>query len=157
MPEDPEEALKLEITGEMTALMRIVNEAKLLLTSVSTEPSSIELSAAGKLVHDFYNGVERIFERVATRLGPGLPSGEGWHTLLLRSMEMEAQGIRPPVIDHELALQLVDYLRFRHLFRHSYGYELQWEKLRPLVQALEETLSTLRLQIGTFIEQRSGQ
>lgn len=152
MPEDPKEALKLEITDELRNLGRIVEESKRLLQKLPTEPTFIEISAAGKLVHDFYNGVERIFEGIAVRLGPGLPVGPGWHTLLLRSMESHAEGIRPPVINHELALRLVDYLRFRHLFRHSYGYDLEWDKLQPLVQRLEETLTRLREQIEHFIE-----
>lgn len=152
MPEDPKEALKLEIAGELTNLARIIDESKLLLQKLLPEPTSIELRAAGSLVHDFYNGVERIFERIAVRLGPGLPAGPGWHTLLLRSMESDVEGIRPAVIDHQLALRLVDYLRFRHLFRHSYGYELEWDKLQPLVERFEETLGRLRQQLEQFLK-----
>ncbi|MCS7253234.1 MAG: hypothetical protein RMK18_05965 [Armatimonadota bacterium] len=39
-------------------------------------------------------------------------------------------------IEHESALLLPEYPMFRHLFRHPYGYELQWEKLRPLAEQL---------------------
>jgi len=67
-------------------------------------------------------------------------------------MDSEAKGIRAAVIDHELASRLVDYLRFRHLFRHSYGYELQWRKLQPLIQGLEETLELLRSQLAQFTD-----
>lgn len=152
MPEDPKEALKMDIADELTNLGRIVDHAKLLLQRLPPEPTFIEIDAAGKLIHDFYNGVERIFERIAVRLGPGLPTGPGWHTLLLRGMESGVEGIRPAVIDHELALQLVDYLRFRHLFRHTYGYELQWGKLQPLIEGLEATLTRLRQQIMQFVK-----
>lgn len=118
---------------------------KLLLQKAPGEPRSVEITAGGKLLHDFYNGIERIFERIAQRLAQGLPvAGSGWHTVLLRSMETPAQGTRPAVIDHGLALRLLDYLRFRHFFRRSYGYELQWQKLRPLVEELEDTLTMLR-------------
>lgn len=151
MPEDPKAALKMDIADELTNLDRIVNHAKLLLQRLPPEPTFVEIDAAGKLVHDFYNGVERIFERIAVRLGPGLPVGPGWHTLLLRSMESGVEGIRPAVIDHELALHLLDYLRFRHLFRHTYGYELQWGKLHPLIEGLETTLIRLRQQLMRFI------
>jgi predicted nucleotidyltransferase len=152
MPEDPKAALKVQIEGELISLARLVVEGKLLSQGLSSEPGFMEISAAGKVVHDFYTGVERIFERISITLGPGLPAASaGWHTLLLRTMETAAQGIRPAVIDHRLALRLLDYLRFRHLFRHSYGYELQWAKLRPLVDGLEDTLVTLRQQIEQFI------
>jgi predicted nucleotidyltransferase len=152
MPEDPKEALKMEIGDELVNLDRIINQAKLLLEDIQLEPSFIEINAAGKLVHDFYSGVERIFERIAARLGPGVPGGPGGHTLLLRAMESSAEGIRPAVIDHELALRLLDYLRFRHLFRHTYGYELQWDKLSPLIESLEGTLTRLREQVKQAIQ-----
>ncbi len=150
-PESPSLGLKEEITTELTNLTRIVKEANA-ISSTHAEPTSIEIRAAGSIIHDFYCGVERIFERIAVRLGPGLPSAESWHTLLLRSMESEAKGIRVAVIDHELGSRLVDYLRFRHLFRHSYGYELQWRKLQPLIQGLEETLELLRSQLAQFTD-----
>jgi hypothetical protein len=39
MPEDPKEALKLEITDELTNLGRIVEESKALLQKLPTEPT----------------------------------------------------------------------------------------------------------------------
>lgn len=156
MPEDPKEALKLDIADELTNLGRIVEEAKAFLQDVPAAPTTRDMRAAGSMVHDFYSGVERIFERIAVRLGPGLPAGPGWHILLLRSMESDVEGIRPAVIDHQLALQLVDYLRFRHLFRHTYGYELEWDKLQPLVERFEDTLARLRQQLEQFINKLSA-
>lgn len=151
MPEDPVKALKLEIENELATLERLVHEASELLRDVPEEPRTRDVRAAGSIVHDFYNGVERIFERIAVRLGPGLPTGPGWHMLLLRSMESAAEGYRPAVIDHALALRLIEYLSFRHLFRHSYGYELLWPKLRPLIEGMAGTLSELRAQLGRFL------
>jgi predicted nucleotidyltransferase len=151
MPEEPKAALKQEITDELANLDRLVGQVRVLLQQVPPVPTFLEINAAGKLVHDFYNGVERLFERIAVRLGPGLPPGPGGHTLLLRGMESAVEGIRPAVIDHALALRLLDYLRFRHLFRHTYGYELQWAKLRPLVEGLAETFAELRQQLERFL------
>lgn len=151
MPEDPKDALKIEIADQFASLGRIVEEAKAVLKDMASEPTTRDLRAAGSIIHDFYSGVERIFERIAVRLGPGVPIGEGWHTLLLRTMESDAEGFRPAVIDHELGLRLVDYLRFRHLFRHSYGYELQWDKLHPLLTRLEDTFEMLQRQVDLLV------
>lgn len=151
-PEDPREVLKKAIADELINLDRIVAEGKFLLQKLPQEPTSIEIRAAGSMIHDFYNGVERIFERIAVYLGPGLPAGASWHTWLLRSMESEVEGVRPAVIDHKLALRLLDYLRFRHLFRHTYGYELEWDKLHLLLERLEEILTLLRQRIEQFIQ-----
>lgn len=151
MSDNPKEALIMDIKDELTSLERIVGQAKTLLQTLPPEPAFIEISAAGKLAHDFYSGAERIFERIAMRLGPGVPTGSGWHILLLRSLEREAEGVRPAVITHELALRLVDYLGFRHVFRHSYGYELQWHRFRHLIEGLEETQTQLRKQLEPFM------
>lgn|SRR2546425_1224771 len=155
MPQDaeanPRVALKEEIALELNNLERLVDEAKVVRGNLSGEPSSVELRAFGSMVHDFYTSCERIFERIAVYLGPGLPVGETWHILLLRSMESEIEGTRPALLDHKLALRLLDYLRFRHLFRHTYGYELEWDKLQVLVERLEETLTSLREQLDQFL------
>jgi predicted nucleotidyltransferase len=152
MPENTIEALKIEIADQFANLRRIVEEGDVIINDTPLEPSIRDLRAAGSVIHDSYGGVERVFERIAIRLGPGIPTGESWHTLLLRSMESAAEGFRASVIDHQLGLRLVDYLRFRHLFRHSYGYELQWDKLRPLLADLEETFHSLRDQVERFLE-----
>ena len=149
--EDSKAALKNEIVLELNNLQRLVDESKALLSGLLAGPSSVELRALGSIVHDFYTACERIFERVAVYLGPGLPVGDNWHVSLLRSMESEIEGTRPAVIEHQLALRLHDYLRFRHLFRHTYGYELEWDKLQALVERLETTRTTLGQQLDKFV------
>lgn len=149
--EDSKAALKNEIALELNNLQRLVDEAKALCNHLSAEPSSVELRALGSMVHDFYTACERIFERVAVYLGPGLPAGENWHITLLRSMESEIEGKRPAVLEHKLAARLLDYLRFRHLFRHTYGYELEWDKLQALVERLETTKTLLGQQLDKFV------
>jgi predicted nucleotidyltransferase len=150
-PQDSGAALKSEIAFELKNLQRLVDESKALLNTLSGDPSSVELRAFGSIVHDFYTASERIFERIAVYLGPGLPAGENWHPSLLRSMESDIEGKRPAVLEHHLALRLADYLRFRHLFRHTYGYELEWDKLHPLVRRLETTKTSLEQQLDKFV------
>lgn len=149
--EDSLGALKDEIAIEMLNLERLVKECQALMASVDTAPSSVELRAFGSILHDFYTACERIFERVAVYLGHGQPTGDNSHITLLRLMELNIEGSRPAVFDHEFAARLHEYLRFRHLFRHTYGYELDWEKLQPLVERLEMSRTELDQQLNRFI------
>lgn len=150
-PEDSNAALKNEIALELHNLQRLVEESRAIFGSLSGDPSSVELRALGSIVHDFYTACERIFERVAVYLGPGLPVSDSRHISLLRSMEVQIEGKRPAVLEHKLAARLLDYLRFRHLFRHTYGYELEWGKLHTLVEGLETTKTSLGKQLDNFV------
>ena len=159
MPEEPLEALRLEVEAEIHDLERLVQRVERSLKDTSAEPSEIEVQGIAKYVHDFYNGVERIFERIATRVDHDLPPGPGWHTLLLRRMTLPFATARPAVIDRSLEVTLVEYLRFRHLFRHTYGYDLDWERVRALSRALPGVADGLRKQLSTFLSalQEQGQ
>jgi predicted nucleotidyltransferase len=147
MPEDPKERLKVQIQEELAGMERVVQAAERFLAAGPEQPSELELAGLGKYVHDFYSGAERIWERISVALEEGLPRGERWHVELLEQMQREVEGRRPAVVDPALAAQLLKYLGFRHRFRHIYGEELEWDKLRPLVEGLAETLGALQEQV----------
>ncbi|MBI1927299.1 nucleotidyltransferase domain-containing protein [Candidatus Poribacteria bacterium] len=153
MPVKPIDRLKEQIKLELGNLSRVTQELDdFLKQSSDRQPNTIEVSGIGGHLHNFYMGVERIFERIAVTLDGGLPTGESWHTLLLQQMEIEYPGTRPAVIDHSLALRLLDYLRFRHLYRNTYGYELLWEKCCPLAENLLGTLEIFQEQLSRFFD-----
>ncbi|HID62855.1 MAG TPA: hypothetical protein EYP49_08990 [Anaerolineae bacterium] len=115
------------------------------------------MQGGAKYLHDFYNGTERIFERVAVRVDGDLPAGPNRHTLLLRRMGQPFGSRRPAVIDQALENKLANYLRFRHLFRHTYGYDLEWKRVRELGQALPGVLETIKTQLAAFLSTLAAQ
>jgi len=151
MPSDPHEALQQEIQLELDNLTRLVQSTQALLARLPAQPNEDEIRSIGSRLQDFYSGVERIFERIAVRLDGDLPAGPSWHTYLLRRMTSPWAEVRPAVIDRALATRLLDYLRFRHLFRHTYGFDLEWEKCQPLAEGMAETLEALRAQLMAFL------
>lgn len=151
IPDDPIEALAFEIKEELRNLERTVERLTKFLQNAPAHPDEMQIQGAGKHLHDFYNGAERIFERIAVRIDGDVPEGHNWHTLLLQRMGYPFGSHRPEVIDHELEEELSEYLRFRHFFRHTYGYDLRWERVRELSLALPNILDILKNQIETFI------
>lgn len=141
--------LRADIDREVRNLERLTREMDEILSG-TPEGSVVKVRAAGSVLHDFYTGVEKIFRRIATRVDQDLPTGEDWHIQLLQRMAVAVEGIRPRVIDESLERALEEYLRFRHLFRNIYGFELKWERCRPLVEGLHEVLDNLEAQIGEF-------
>lgn len=83
-----------------------------------------------------------------------LPKGEGWHTKLLLQMAKPIEGIREAVIAGDLLQNLKEYLRFRHLFIHVYGFELDWNRFKNLCVELENILNELKTEIDAFEEFR---
>lgn len=150
MPDDPHLALKAIIEDELVALGRVTQEMEDLLASCAKLPTRAELRAVASMLHEFYNGVERILERIAVGLGEGVPQGSYWHTDLLAQMATAQEGIRPAVIDEALRARLKEYLDFRHFFRHAYGYTLEWSQLRWKAELLSATLTMLRDQVHIF-------
>lgn len=157
MPAEPLEALAFEIENELGHLERIVGRLVGFLERAPLEPDEVEVQGGAKYLHDFYNGIERIFERIAVRVEDDLPAGYNWHTLLLQRMGQPFGSRRPAVIDRALENELANYLRFRHLFRHTYGYDLEWKRVLELGQALPGVLEAIKTQLAAFLSTLAAQ
>ncbi len=48
--------------------------------------------------------------------------------------------------------ELKEYMRFRHLFRHIYGFELRWERFRDIFLRLDYTFKKLKSEIEKAME-----
>ncbi len=113
--------LAAEIESELEALAALGEEFA--DTPRGNEVHSVR--ARGSILHDFYNGVERVLLRIARELNGGVPRGEQWHRDLIGDMALTIPGLRSAVIDDDLAVVLGEYLRFRHVFpkclRRAFG------------------------------------
>ncbi len=123
----------------------------LLVQCRTTAPTEIELSALAALLHSFYTGVENIFKRVTVELDGEPVRGDSWHRELLLRMKMPTPH-RPALLSEELHDTLNEYLRFRHVFRNAYSFDLDWQKMSPLVLRLEETFKMLELALNIFVK-----
>ena len=63
----------------------------------------------------------------------------------------EGRNIRPSIISKELAEELDEYRRFRHMFRHAYSSELRWPKMEPLANGIDSLTTTLTKNLSEFI------
>jgi hypothetical protein len=144
-------ALKKEIEIELRNLERLTKEMEEITERSADKLDFIETRAAGSILHDFYCGVEKIFERISVHMEGGLPRGEDWHTELLLQMARSTEGIRDAVISTDLLEKFKEYLRFRHLFRHIYGFELKWERFKDLSLSLSTILSRFKDDLEGFL------
>ncbi|MFB3040636.1 MAG: hypothetical protein ACE1ZS_02370 [Candidatus Poribacteria bacterium] len=74
-----------------------------------------------------------------------------WHKDLLTQMIRTTQK-RMSVISVETGDKLDGYLGFRHFYRHSYSYFLEWSQLEKLVRPLAKVWAQVKAELHTFLE-----
>ena len=83
-----------------------------------------------------------------------MPQSKFWHRRLLDQMA-EPLEIRRAVIARSTRDALRPYLAFRHFFRHTYAFQLDWSEMSPLVKVCERVLSLLEADLDVFIAARA--
>lgn len=137
--------------AEREQLRRLLTGIQPLLAKCrDTIPNEIELSALAATLHSFYTGVENIFKRVDVELDDRRVSGETWHRDLLLRMKARTTD-HPALLSNALHDLLLEYLRFRHVFRSAYSFDLDWRKMSPLVLKVEETFHQLEAALDVFL------
>jgi hypothetical protein len=145
------DGLRADIRRELRDLERVLEQTKEVLAHEEW-PDLAFNRTLGSLLHDFYTGVEKIFQRITLEMEGSLPAGPDWHIQLLRRMSTPIDQVRPAVLDDELAQRLGEYLRFRHVFRVVYGFELSRDRLQELAANLYKVFTSLDAQLGRFVE-----
>ncbi|UCH98276.1 MAG: antitoxin [Candidatus Aminicenantes bacterium] len=142
-----------DIKFELEKLLSLKDDMEELKSNFGDKkPDKFDCSAAGYLLHNFYNGAENIFKDIASVFGNRVDKEE-WHSTLLKRMLLEIEDVRPKVISIDLYKKLLDYKNFRHFFRHAYLFELDWGKMKGLVDDFEKTIEKLDMEMGKFIKE----
>ena len=145
--------LRTEIEAILGDLERVVEEIERLLRDLgSSEPIYKDRAAMGAFLHNFYNGIENVLKRIAEEIDQSVPSGSEWHRALLRRMAKGVEGLRPAVLKAETVEKLLPYLGFRHFFRHSYTFEIDWEKVKPLAVNARAVLEVFKDDLKRFLD-----
>lgn len=87
-------------------------------------------------IHHIYTAFEQALLRIARTFDRTSYTGGEWHRDLIRAMAVEVPEVRPPVLSASLLRTVDEYRGFRHIVRHGYDYELDWQRMKPLVQRL---------------------
>lgn len=148
------ESIKDKIAFELESIEREMLATERLFAKLRRfDPDNVEIRAAASTLHAFYNGVENIFSAIARQIDGLFPGDDRWHLSLLRSMS-ELSGKRQSVVTEPLRKSLEKYLAFRHFYRHSYGFVLDWKQIKPLCDDLHETYTRFKNEISNFLGSR---
>lgn len=146
------ERIKSQIQFQIQQIDKLLKMySQLLKECREKEPDLVEITAIASVLHSFYNGLENIFEIIAKRIDNGIVQGEQWHKRLLSEM-VSKNNNRSAVISNDLKDKLIEYMGFRHFFRHSYSFFLDWDELKKLVLPLEEVWKQAKEEIEVFLD-----
>ena len=59
---------------------------------------------------------------------------------------------RKQILSNESQKKLEEYLKFRHFVRHSYGFQLEWERMEDLINEIKIFWEIIKKDINNFIE-----
>ncbi len=145
--------LRNQVEIELESLEKLLAEKDELqnLLLENTGKDKFYLRAAGSLLQDFYTGIEEILKVIIREMDGSLPASPDWHKKLLQLASKEVEPLRPAIITRDIVEDLHEYLRFRHLFRNLYGFNLKGGKLSPLLDKLDIIWEQFNKDIKIFL------
>ena len=148
------ELLKADIRDEMGKIKRLYQEFVPMEEKLNLSEDNItnyDKVVIGYFMHNFYNGCENIFRTIARFFENDL-SADSWHKDLLRRMTFEIEGFRPRVISEQLYLLLDDFRGFKHKFRYTYSFELDWEREKVVARKFTKTWELMQDEMQLLIQ-----
>ncbi len=147
-----------EAVGELDQVMARVERA-----SRAAKPgyadADLYVDAVALNLHDFYTGLERIFRMIGSTVDKSTPASAGWHRDLLDQMCLDLPGLRPRVLSEATCASLGEFLRFRHVVRNVYTFQLDGERVLQLGQRARALFHDVAAELRAFADylQDSGQ
>ena len=125
--------LRTDLQVERTKLAVLV-ESLAALQRAWDVPEGLQerCDAAALRLQSLYTGIERCFVQIVRVLNGGPPDGADWHRRLLDRMTVPTE-VRPALLDALTAKGLAELMRFRHVVRHLYAYELEPDQVQRLL------------------------
>ena len=104
-----------------------------------------EQAAIAALVMNAYSGIENILKQMLIFDKLDVHDSPEWHEKILQ--KAGEIGILPP----ELFQMLSRYLSFRNFFIYSYIFNINWEDLKALVDAIRDLLLKLKSEVDEYL------
>lgn len=115
------------------------------------ESDVARLESLALQVHNLYCAFEDLAKLVADAFENRVGDRERWHERLMARMTVEIKGVRPRLFSEKSRGFLQELRGFRHVVRHSYGRDIDVEKMRMLLKNAEQLEDVYESDVRTFL------
>lgn len=136
-------SVKEKVHAEMENIAKVLAE----LEKVKDRPNKelAVLVGIGAYLQNIYTGMENILKQLLLHKNISIPDTPTWHKDSLNL------AVEHNFITKETADKIVKYLFFRHFFTHAYGFLINEEKLKPLMDNISDTYSEFKEEIDNYL------
>ena len=106
----------------------------------------------GYYLHNLYTAFEHICLVVAEAFENQISDRSQWHSLLLRRMTLDIEGMRPRLFRDETYRYIDELRRFRHVFRSAYSITLDPQRMEMILALALELRSLYQEDMRKFRE-----
>jgi len=138
--------LKKFCDNELKNIERVTEEIFLVYKTDQAEYSITDQAAMGALMMNVYTGIEKVLKQMLLYDKLDVDDAPGWHEKVLR--KAGEIGIIPT----ELQPVLAKFLSFRNFFIYNYTFDIKWEEMKVLVDAVRDLTVKLRSEIEEYLE-----
>lgn len=136
-----------QYTGrEFENINRVIDELFSVYTPGKTGYSLAEQAAMAAFIVNIYSGAENILKQMLIYDKLDIQNSPEWHEKVLK--KAGEIGILPP----ELFQMLSKYLSFRNYAIYSYVFNIRWEDMKVLVDAIKDVLAKLRSEVNEYMQ-----
>lgn len=130
---------------EFQSIDRIMSELFSVYTPEKTEYALTEQAAMATFIVNAYSGIENVLKQMLIYDKLDIQDSPGWHEKVLR--KAGEIGILPP----ELLQLLSKYLSFRTYFIYSYIFNINWEDMKVLVDAIKDLKEKIQSEVNDYL------
>ncbi len=136
-------SIKNRILAEIENIEKVLIE----LEKVKNKPTKelVVLVGIGAFLQNIYTGMENILKQMLLHQNILIPESPTWHKDLL-NLAADNNFISKETVD-----KIGKYLFFRHFFTHAYGFLIDEEKLKPLMDNISDIYSEFKREIDDYL------
>jgi uncharacterized protein YutE (UPF0331/DUF86 family) len=138
--------LKEYCDAEFKNIGRVMDELFSIYSPEKSEYTLTEQAAIAAFIVNVYSGVENILKQMLIFDRLDIKDSPEWHEKVLK--KASEIGILPP----DLFQILSKYLSFRNYFLYTYIFNIKWEDMKVLVDAIRDVLAKLKAEVDEYIQ-----